>query len=292
MPTTKKTKKKKEEKRLWRNIEKTAENFKFIYNTAEFLVVFDTETTGLKTDKDRIIQISAIKINKDFNEIDRFNMYANPYPVLVSPKITSITGITADMVENAKPESEVMKLFDEFTKDCNFIAYNSEFDYEMLTAAFKRAGIERKIEHFDVREVSYDMVPNCSDFKLLTVCEYLELVNDDNFHDAMFDVEMTLKIIKKYYLTYLNFCNTEISKSKAKVFGLNPWSIGKNHRIYVPTSVGSFYYDVIKKHWGEKDASFDDVNMIDVEKQANDLATRKGYASLAKVKESVFYRDL
>ena len=285
-------KKKKTEKRLWRNIAKTAEKFKFIFNTADALVIFDTETTGLKTDKDRIIQISAIKIDKDFNEIDRFNMYANPYPILVSPKITSITGITADMVENAKTENEVIRLFNDFSQNCNFVAYNSEFDYEMLTSAFERAGIKRNIEHFDVREVAYDMIPNCTNFKLQTVCEYLELVKEENFHNAMFDVEMTFEILKKYYLTYLNFDNMEMSKAKAKVFALNPWSIGKNHRIYVPTSVGSFYYDVIKKHWGEKDASFDDANMIDIEEQAIKMALKKGYTSLGKVKESVFYRDL
>ena len=53
--------KKKVEKNVWRNLQKTANALKDILNNSEHLVFFDTETTGLKPDKDRIIQLSAIK---------------------------------------------------------------------------------------------------------------------------------------------------------------------------------------------------------------------------------------
>ena len=284
--------KKKVEKRLWRNLYRTSVAIKNLSASCDYFVFFDTETTGLNTAKERIIQISAIKTDKELNIIDKFNSYCNPYPMLVSPKITEITGISQSVVEKAPLEKDVMILFNAFSANAGFIAYNSEFDYNMLTSAFFRAGIEREIKHFDVREISYDIAPNCSDFKLSTVCGYLNIQkNDGSFHNSMYDIEMTYEIFKKYYQMYVSLENSEIQKPKVKVFALNPWSIGKNRRIYVPTSCGSFYYDIIKKHWGEKDANFDDANMVDVELQAIQMANAKG-TTLANLKESICYRDL
>ena len=283
--------KKKIEKNIWRNLQKTANTLKNILDNNAYLVFFDTETTGLKSDKDRIIQLSAIKTDKELNIIDTFNCFCNPYPVLVSPKITEITGIKQSDVENAQLETEAVKAFNDFTQDCGFFAYNSQFDYNMLMGAFERAKIDRYIQHFDVREVSYDMVPHCSNFTLSTVCEYLGIKKDGNFHNAMFDVEMTYELMKMFFEKYLNFKETESQKPSPKVYALNPWSIGKNRRVYVSTSCGTFYYDTIKKQWGEKDVSFDNVNMAELERKAIAMATAKG-VTLSTLKEGISYRDL
>ena len=100
--------KKKIEKRLWRNLLRTSTILKNILSQCEFLIFFDTETTGLRTDTDKIIPLSAIKTDKDLNVISRFNSYCNPYPMLISPKITEITGITPADVENAPLEKDVV----------------------------------------------------------------------------------------------------------------------------------------------------------------------------------------
>ena len=46
-------------------------------NLTKPLVVFDLETTGLDLVKDRIIQISYIKVNPDGSE-ERVNKFINP----------------------------------------------------------------------------------------------------------------------------------------------------------------------------------------------------------------------
>lgn len=283
--------KKKIQKNLWRNKLRTACTLNNMLEKCEYIIFFDTETTGLNTSKERIIQLSAIKTDKNLKEVARFNSYCNPYPMLISPKITEITGIKHEDVQNAPLEVEVVKDFNVFSQNSCFVAYNSEFDNAMLMSAFARAGINREISHFDAREVSYDNVPNSPDFKLATVCNELSITGNGDFHNAMYDVEMMLELFKKYYEMYTNFEDSENKKPKVKVFALNPWSIGKNKRLYVPTSCGSFYYDMIKKHWGEKDATFAEANMIDVEKQAIRLAAIRG-CTLNNLKESVSYRDL
>lgn len=283
--------KKKEPTNLWRNKFKTATQIKTLSSKYQYIVFFDTETTGLKTDKDRIIQISAIKTDINLNEVARFNSYCNPYPMLISPQITEITGITQSDVENASMECDVIKDFNVFSKDAFFVAYNSKFDNGMLLSAFGRAGINRTIEHFDAREISYDNLPHSKEFTLSTICNELKISGDGDFHNAMYDVEMMFELFKRFYNTYLELENSEITKPKVHVFALNPWSMGKNKRLYVPTSCGTFYYDMIKKHWGEKDATFAEANMIDVEEQAMKLANIKG-STLNNLKESVSYRDL
>ena len=46
-------------------------------NLTKPLIIFDLETTGLDLVKDRIIQISYIKVHPDGNE-ERENMFVNP----------------------------------------------------------------------------------------------------------------------------------------------------------------------------------------------------------------------
>ena len=46
-------------------------------NLKKPLIVFDLETTGLDLVKDRIIQMSYIKVNTDGSEV-RKNLYVNP----------------------------------------------------------------------------------------------------------------------------------------------------------------------------------------------------------------------
>ena len=48
-------------------------------NLTKPLVVFDLETTGLDLVKDRIIQLSLIKVYPDGNE-ERKNIFVNPPP--------------------------------------------------------------------------------------------------------------------------------------------------------------------------------------------------------------------
>ena len=42
------------------------------------VVVYDVESTGTDTTEDRIIQIAAMRIDKDGNEIERFERFINP----------------------------------------------------------------------------------------------------------------------------------------------------------------------------------------------------------------------
>jgi DNA polymerase-3 subunit epsilon len=105
------------------------------------LVIFDLETTGLDLVKDRIIQISYIKVYPDGREV-RANHLINP-ECYILPVISELTGISNDDVKD-KPTFKQLarKLSDEFM-GCDFAGFNSNhFDVPLLAEEFLRAGID------------------------------------------------------------------------------------------------------------------------------------------------------
>ena len=110
-------------------------------NLIKPLVVFDLETTGLDLVKDRIIQLSYIKVYPSGKE-ERGDYLINP-ECHIMPLITQLTGISDDDVKD-KPTFKQLakKLSDEFT-GCDFAGYNSNhFDIPLLAEEFLRAGID------------------------------------------------------------------------------------------------------------------------------------------------------
>ena len=110
-------------------------------NLTKPLVIFDLETTGLDLVKDRIIQISYIKVYPDGRE-ERGNELVNPEKP-IEPMITQLTGISNEDVKD-KPTFKQMgaTLAEKFT-GCDFAGFNSNhFDIPLLAEEFLRAGID------------------------------------------------------------------------------------------------------------------------------------------------------
>lgn len=98
-------------------------------------IFYDTETTGTRPDKDRIIEIAAF----DATNNQTFEMLVNP-GCLIPAEATAIHHITDDMVKDALPFSEVGRKFIEFCSgDVVLIAHNNDaFDQIFLKNEFER----------------------------------------------------------------------------------------------------------------------------------------------------------
>ena len=110
-------------------------------NLQKPMVVFDLETTGLDLVKDRIIQISYIKVYPNGNE-ERGDELINPERP-IPQMITELTGISDDDVKDKLTFKELAQtIADKFT-GCDFAGFNSNhFDVPLLAEEFLRAGID------------------------------------------------------------------------------------------------------------------------------------------------------
>ena len=110
-------------------------------NLTKPLIVFDLETTGLDMIKDRIIQISYIKVMPDGTE-DRKNLYVNPC-MEIPAEVVALTGISNEDVKDAPTFKQLAATLEKEFTGCDFAGYNSNhFDVPMLAEEFLRAGID------------------------------------------------------------------------------------------------------------------------------------------------------
>jgi DNA polymerase III subunit epsilon len=102
-------------------------------------IFYDTETTGLKPDKDRIIEIAAY--DPELNR--RFERLVNP-GCPIPPEATAVHHITNEMVATAPSFVEVGADFIEFCEgEVVLIAHNNDnFDYHFLRLEFQRNGLQ------------------------------------------------------------------------------------------------------------------------------------------------------
>lgn len=101
-------------------------------------IYYDTETTGVRPGKDRIIEIAAYDSERD----KTFCSLVHP-ECSIPPESTAICQITDDMVKDAPPFKEIAPAFAEFCSgDVLLIAHNNDaFDQLFLQDEYARAGL-------------------------------------------------------------------------------------------------------------------------------------------------------
>ena len=128
-------------------------------NLTKPLIVFDLETTGLDLVKDRIIQISYIKVYPDGKE-ERSNQFVNPERS-IPQEVVDITGITDADVANAPTFKMLAADLANKFQGCDFAGFNSNhLDVPMLAEEFLRAGIDfdfSKCNLIDVQTIFHKM---------------------------------------------------------------------------------------------------------------------------------------
>ena len=110
-------------------------------NLTKPLVIFDLETTGLDMVKDRVIQLSYIKVYPDGRE-ERGNELINPEKN-IDDIITQLTGITNEDVKDKPTFKQIAKKMETVFSGSDIAGFNSNFfDVPLLAEEFLRAGID------------------------------------------------------------------------------------------------------------------------------------------------------
>lgn len=111
-------------------------SYKAIFDEGHTFCAFDTETTGLKAESERVIEIGAVKFDKN-GTIEEFGTLIDPER-RISPVITEITNITNEMLKGMPKASEAIPSFLEFSKDCILVAHNAPFDLRFVNCELMR----------------------------------------------------------------------------------------------------------------------------------------------------------
>jgi len=164
-------------------------------------VVFDLETFGLNSHKNEIIEIGAIKL-KGTRIVDTFSSFVNPKKI-IPKRISELTHITQDMVDNAPTIEDVLPKFLEFTKDAVMVAHNSAFDMGFIRRdAKKYMGIDYKPPIIDTLQMARDLYPDLKGYNLDRLNKIFKL-SLENHHRAIDDAQSTAKLFIMFLEKYI-----------------------------------------------------------------------------------------
>ncbi|WP_292590111.1 MULTISPECIES: PolC-type DNA polymerase III [unclassified Mesotoga] len=158
-------------------------------------VVFDLETTGLNPKEDEIIEIGAVKM-RGGEVIETYSSFIKPVREL-SSLISSLTGITEDMLSDARSIKEVLPEFVKFTEGSILVAHNSSFDYGFVRNSVKKHfGGDWEMPCVDTLALAKSLFKSKS-YSLDNVVKRLKLGHFDH-HRAYEDAKVTAEVLKKF----------------------------------------------------------------------------------------------
>ena len=158
-------------------------------------VVFDIETTGFSSVKDRIIEIGAVKVQSG-SIVDTYSTFVNPQ-IPIPFEITNLTGITDDMVMHAPGIDVILPQFLEFVGDAALVAHNASFDVGFIEQNCNSLGISKKFTYLDTVALARVLLPTLAKYKLNIVAKALNITLE-NHHRAVDDAKATAEIFVKF----------------------------------------------------------------------------------------------
>lgn len=155
--------------------------------------ILDFETTGLSADYDRVIEVGVIKVN-NHKIIDSYEALINP-GVRISSTITSITGITNNMLRDQPDHKRIIPKLKAFVGNEPIVAHNASFDARFFRAELQRQGLSANNEFLCSLLLSRRIFQSLSSHKLSSLCAHLGHTNRAS-HRALGDAEATFKVLQ------------------------------------------------------------------------------------------------
>lgn len=169
-------------------------------NLTKPLCFFDLETTGINVAKDRVVEISILKVFPNGNKEGKTWLVNPEMPI---PKQASeIHGITDDRVANEPTFKELSKDIYNMIKDSDLGGYNSDrFDIPLLAEEMLRADIDFDMKNrvsVDVQTIFHKMEKRTLGAAYMFYCNK----NLDDAHSAEADTLATYEVLKSQLERY------------------------------------------------------------------------------------------
>lgn len=247
------------------------------------IFVLDTETTGVKPQQDRIIQISAVRLDRNASGQYQITNYLDQYikpPFPVPDAASAVNYITNDFLADKPTEEQVFPIIRQFLWDAEIgngivLGYNNHrFDDVIISCMYERR-IGKPfcpICSVDCMKLAEEIVKRSSlpdqSLKLSNVAN-LYGVLEENMHNALTDILVTGRLAFRLYEDYIdNYKQNEIivnNKSKIVITGMYRFKKSKTvNYIMITGSVmtpegvvvtGKIRYDVWDKRYYQDEGS-------------------------------------
>ncbi len=155
--------------------------------------VVDIETTGGSARLERITEI-AVYIHDGTRIVEEYSTLVNPERN-IPYFITSLTGITNEMVEDAPRFFEVARRIVELTEGKTFVAHNARFDYSFIRQEFGMLGYNFKRPMLDTVALSRKLLPGHKSYSLGNLCNDLG-IEINGRHRASGDALATVRLLE------------------------------------------------------------------------------------------------
>ena len=159
-------------------------------------IIFDTETTGLDSREDRVIEIGGVELENQFPTGRTLHIYINPGERKVHPDALAVHGITDEFLKDKPSFADVVEQIVDFFGDARWVAHNATFDIGFINAEFERLGLppigmDRVIDTLALARRKHPMGPNSLD----ALCRRYGIDNSHRAkHGALLDSELLAEV--------------------------------------------------------------------------------------------------
>lgn len=163
-------------------------------NLTRPICFFDLETTGVNISKDRIVEISILKVYPNGKE-ERKTWLVNP-EMQIPKEVIAIHGITNEKVANEPTFKEIAKDVQNIIKDSDLGGFNSNrFDIPLLAEEMLRSDLDFDMKNrvaVDVQTIFHKMEQRTLSAAYKFYCGR----NLDDAHSAEADTNATYEVLK------------------------------------------------------------------------------------------------
>ena len=159
-------------------------------------IIFDTETTGLDSKEDRVIEIGAIELVNRFPSGRTFHHYINSGGRQIHPDAQAVHGISMEALADKPVFSAIADEFVNFIEGAKLIAHNANFDMGFINAEFARIGLspvenDKVVDSLALARRKHPMGPNSLD----ALCKRYGIDNSRRTkHGALLDSQLLAEV--------------------------------------------------------------------------------------------------
>lgn len=158
------------------------------------IAFFDLETTGINISKDRIVEISIIKVHPNGEELEQ-TYRVNP-EMHIPEEASAVHGLYDDDLKDCPTFKEIAKTVAKFIEGCDLGGFNSnKFDIPLLAEEFLRVGVDidlRKRHFVDVQNIFHKMEKRT----LVAAYKFYCHKELEGAHGANADTRATYEVLK------------------------------------------------------------------------------------------------